>query len=86
MGRLTLTGSQTTHCYYFPHTGQMTALVLPPVPPGTLADPSEDAAARISLSAVDLADGLSVDEVLSFQGINLLNLGEAIDGFASVER
>ncbi len=86
MGRLTLTGSQTTHCYYFPHTAQMTAWVLPALPAGTLSDPSEEASARISLSAVDLVDGLSVDEVLSFQGINLLNLGEAIDGFASVER
>jgi hypothetical protein len=84
--RLTLRGSQTTHCYYFPHVGQAAEVALPPTPLGTSLDPSDEQNSSATLSAIDLTDGLTADEVLSFRGINLLNLAQAIDGYSSFER
>lgn len=84
--RLTLKGSQTIHRYYFAHSGTQTELALPAVPPGLGIDPSQEPVASTALCAIELVDGVSADDVLSFNGINLLSWGRAIDGYSSFGR
>lgn len=86
LGRASLTGSEVRHTLYFPISAGQSLVDWPAPPAGPGVEPSTEAMPRLSLVAIDLVDGLSVEEAYTLAGPNLSRQVFLVDGYSRLDR
>ncbi len=86
LARVSLTGSHQRHVLYFALTSAQTAITVPIAPSGPGADPASQGTVKLEVVAVDLANGVSVEEVFTLKGVNLSSWVGAIDGYSRFDK
>lgn len=86
LARVSITGTEQRHVLYFAMRGDQTAVAVPEAPSGPGADPTTEAATALEVVTIDLAAGVTPDEVFSLRGVNLFNWVTATDGYARFDR
>jgi hypothetical protein len=86
LARVALTGTENRHVLYTAMAGQQAQLRWPSAPPGPGVDPTGEAGATLQVVAVDLVDGVTVEDVLDVPGVNLSSWVMAIDGYSRLDR
>lgn len=85
LARASVTGSEGRHTVYFATHGNP-GLLTWPASFGPGQDPTTEATFGLELVAVDLTDGVTVDQVFSTGGVTLATWSEAIDGYSRLDR
>lgn len=86
LARVALTGTETRHVVYFTLSGQQTQVAWPSVPAGPGVDPATEAGAKLEVVAVDLVNGVTVEDVFDVPGVTLSTWVTALDGYSRLDR
>ena len=86
LARVAITGTEQRHVLYFAISGTQTAVVVPRTPAGPGADPTAQAMVGLEVVTVDLANGVTPDEIWSLHGVNLSSWVTVIDGYSRFDR
>lgn len=86
VARLSITGSAVRHTIFFAMAASQSGIHVPLAPSVPGQDPAGQADSHLELAAIDLIESTPVDDLFSFEGVNLTTWLQATDGYSRVDR